>query len=49
MKAIIRPVCAGCGYQYDPRKKIRVFDFVCDDGDYIACEKCIEKIGRSER
>ena len=45
MKAIVRPVCAGCGYRYDPRRKIRVLDFVCDDGDYIACEKCLEKVG----
>ena len=45
MKAMSRPVCAGCGYRYDPKKNIRVFDFICDDGHYIACESCIEKVG----
>ena len=45
MKAIIRPVCARCGYTYEPKKEIRVLVFQNNDGDYIACEKCIEALG----
>lgn len=45
MKAMMRPVCSRCGYRYNPKGKIRVLVFVCEDGDYTACEKCLEKVG----
>lgn len=47
MKAIIPgPVCSGCGYKYDPKGRIRVLVFQCEDGDYTACERCLEKVGQ---
>lgn len=46
MKALMRLVCGGCGYRYDPKADIRVYDFIASDGeDYIACEKCLERLG----
>lgn len=45
MKAIIRPICQRCGYQYDPKRDRRVLVFQCEDGDYTACEKCLELVG----
>lgn len=46
MKALIRLVCGGCGYRYDPKADIRVYDFIASDGeDYVACEKCLERLG----
>jgi hypothetical protein len=45
MKAMIRPVCRRCGYQYDSRKDRRVLVFRCEDGDYTACERCLETVG----
>lgn len=48
MKAIHYPTCQRCGYRYNPKKKIRVLVFKCDDGDYIACENCISELGRLE-
>ena len=45
MNAIIRPICQRCGYRYEPAKKRRVLIFQCEDGDYTACEKCIELLG----
>lgn len=45
MKAMIRPVCGRCGYRYNPKKDRRVLIFQCEDGDYTACEKCLELVG----
>ena len=46
MKALMRLVCGGCGYRYDPKADIRVYDFIASDGeDYVACEKCLERLG----
>ena len=45
MKAIIRPVCRRCGYTYDPKRNISVLVFQNDDGEFTACERCIEELG----
>ncbi len=45
MKVMIRPVCQRCGYRYDPKEKRRVLVFQCEDGDYTACEECLELVG----
>ena len=47
MENIIR--CCRCGYEFNPNLSEKVvIQFKGADGDYFACEKCLEKLGAAK-